>query len=818
MKRKEKTNRKLKNKRLEQKLITNNKNENLIVLILSLIPLFFTGFFQGGYFKWEIYCALLLAIPAIFYFVYLKIKNREKIRKSGVDVGLFFYLLVAFVSMFFTVYFHATLTEFYKVLLYITMFYIVLDSVRNEFSFRFVLNSIVVLGSILSIIGLFAFIGYKLNFHGSVFKFMQTNGFIEGYRLASTLQYANTFAAFLILPVLLGISFFISEKKIKVRILYLILLLIMFAALILTQSRGGFIALLLSLVVYFVFLNGRDKKKFLLIMGAAVLIIGLLIFIRGNIFATIISSFRNRMIVLFRFLGGSHTKSLGTRTLMVKDSIKMLRAHPILGTGNGTYQYVYMKYRSAYYFSKFPHSIFFQILDELGIVGGAAFIYLIFALFKNGVRTVRNKYNVLLIGLVSALFGIVLHALMDFDWSLMFMPFIFFVGFAVLFSRSEFKFFDSFAVLKRKNSDEKKTVRRKSEFGERKVRSVTTSTIISVILVFLFLFPFLAGKSDIEGKSLPSSAVNQKELLFNSATGLDPICAEYHFDLAHLYSKELLPRARNVNKIEAYISQAENEYKLAIKYCPEFFLYHYELAQLYLQTNNKQAIDEFEKAVSLNPIDPGGHAALGFAILQLGGDLQLARIQLEEALKLNPKNSDAHLGMGRLYEKMGDKLKAIEEYKTALKYNKRNAYSYYRLGVLYEKLGNTAEAIKNLFYAVYYNPNLTDAQKEFEKLSTFIRIMNPRAETVFRAGEPITISWALTNPKVVEYYKVYLFQGNTEKYYLGTTKKPLFKTNLPDNIKPGTYIIRVYAFNEKLMYNLEQKWISFGEDLIKITK
>jgi hypothetical protein len=45
---------------------------------------------------------------------------------------LFIFLLVTFVSLFFTVYFHTTLTEFFKVLVYLSLFYIVLNCVKED--------------------------------------------------------------------------------------------------------------------------------------------------------------------------------------------------------------------------------------------------------------------------------------------------------------------------------------------------------------------------------------------------------------------------------------------------------------------------------------------------------------------------------------------------------------------------------------------------------------------------------------------------------------------------------------------------------------
>ena len=126
---------------------------------------------------------------------------------------------------------------------------------------------------------------------------------------------------------------------------------------------------------------------------------------------------------------------------MVKDSFRILKDKPVLGTGNGTYQYVYAKYRTIYFFSKFPHSIFFQILDELGIIGGAAFVYMIFSLFKKGFQVVRTNYTAISVGLYAGLAGLFLHALVDFDWSLMFMPLIFFYLFALLLSNSKKEYF-----------------------------------------------------------------------------------------------------------------------------------------------------------------------------------------------------------------------------------------------------------------------------------------------------------------------------------------------------------------------------------------
>ncbi|PIV56980.1 MAG: hypothetical protein COS15_00350, partial [Caldiserica bacterium CG02_land_8_20_14_3_00_36_38] len=135
---------------------TSKINLRFIIILLSLVPVFFSALFQGGYFPWETYLTFLLALPAIFLFLFTKINSPEGLRKSGADRGLFIFLLVTFVSLFFTVYFHATLTEFFKVLIYLSLFYIILNCIESEKDIGLILNSILSLSFVLSLLGILA--------------------------------------------------------------------------------------------------------------------------------------------------------------------------------------------------------------------------------------------------------------------------------------------------------------------------------------------------------------------------------------------------------------------------------------------------------------------------------------------------------------------------------------------------------------------------------------------------------------------------------------------------------------------------------------
>lgn len=798
-------------------------NVRFIIILLSLVPLFFSALFQGGYFPWETYLTFLLAVPAIILFLLTKFRTGEgatTIRKSGADRGLFIYLLVTFVSLFFTVYFHATLTEFFKVLIYITLFYIVLNTIASEQESNFVLNLILALAAILSLLGILAYVGYRLNLQTSFFKFLSRNGFTQGDRVSSTLQYANTFAAFLIIPFFISISGFIYQKKAWEKLIYLLVSVLFLITFVLTQSRGALVAFVISLILFVFLLKGKDRKFSLAIFGLLLICVGVVIIVRKDVFLPMLTSFATRLKGLFAFFQGNWEESLGDRVYMLRDSLRILRDYPILGTGNGTYQYVYAKYRTIYFFSKFPHSIFFQVLGDLGILGGAAFIYMIFSLFKKGFRVIKENYSPILVGVYTGLAGMFLHALVDFDWSLMFMPMLFFFLFAVLIAYGKKEYFAFKCPLRERLSVRKKPVKGiKTQDGGKVLlnRFKTVGIVLSVVLTIVFLFQFLAAFSYFRAKgSIGLVEWQDTASGFKTAVALDPLVAEYHYDLANFDFTYLIPAASDPTQ---FVSEAESEYLAAIKRCPEFFLYHFELGRLYLQTSNQKAIEEFTRAVQLNPLDPGAHASLGLAYLQLKKDTSMSKIQFEEALRLDSENPDAYIGLGSLYEQLNDPNKALENYQLAIKYGGKNAYAYYRAGVIYENNGMLPEAVNNLFYAVKYNPNLAEARTAFEKYAPIITIAKPQNGEIIKVGSTYEISWLSSNEKNVEYYNIWLLpeQGDSLLIKEGVPVGSIsYNWVVPSDLAPGSYRVEIYAAAPQFMQGKLGNWLSYEEVQINI--
>lgn len=78
-----------------------------------------------------------------------------------------------------------------------------------------------------------------------------------------------------------------------------------------------------------------------------------------------------------------------------------------------------------------------------------------------------------------------------------------------------------------------------------------------------------------------------------------------------------------------------------------------------------KALEAFEKAADMQPDSPEPHAGMGWAYIDLEA-FRAAVNEFRKALKVNPKFSDAVLGMAEAYKFQGDKVKAIRYYERYL--------------------------------------------------------------------------------------------------------------------------------------------------------
>jgi Flp pilus assembly protein TadD len=144
----------------------------------------------------------------------------------------------------------------------------------------------------------------------------------------------------------------------------------------------------------------------------------------------------------------------------------------------------------------------------------------------------------------------------------------------------------------------------------------------------------------------------------------------------------------------------------------------------YFQTHNqpRQAVVEYESAVGLTS-DPGllaqTYANLGAAYRALGEDVH-AHESFMNALRLNPNQSSAWLGLGLLARKEGNLTEAVSDLSRSLELQP-TAQGYFELGQTLAQSGRVPEALDSYRRALQLAPDFTEAQKAVDALQQGVR-------------------------------------------------------------------------------------------------
>ncbi|KPL04840.1 MAG: hypothetical protein AMJ73_03520 [candidate division Zixibacteria bacterium SM1_73] len=120
------------------------------------------------------------------------------------------------------------------------------------------------------------------------------------------------------------------------------------------------------------------------------------------------------------------------------------------------------------------------------------------------------------------------------------------------------------------------------------------------------------------------------------------------------------------------LDRAVEEYKISLKYAPDFAPSRNNLANLYAELGKTDlAIEEFKRAILSDPYYEKSYHNLG-TVYHKNGDLDQAIEHYLEALRINPQYELAHLNLGIAYNQKGLVEKAKEEWRKVLELNPHN--------------------------------------------------------------------------------------------------------------------------------------------------
>jgi O-antigen ligase len=215
-------------------------------------------------------------------------------------------------------------------------------------------------------------------------------------------HYAGMMEMLFMFPLTLSMSGLVSDGK---RLLLAFGGSLMAASIVFSQSRAGMVVLLLQVLLLSGFMahrrQGHRASRIILMLAP----ISLLAWWLGN------SGIVHRW----------SEASAADRLPIWRDVVSMILHKPLLGFGLGNFSTAFPPFRSVYssLFVNAAHNDYLQVVSETGIIGGAALLWLIFALYRHGLPQTRSWHQnwvaCVRLAAIAGCTGIVLHSFVDFN-------------------------------------------------------------------------------------------------------------------------------------------------------------------------------------------------------------------------------------------------------------------------------------------------------------------------------------------------------------------------------------------------------------------
>lgn len=580
--------------------------------------------------------SFLLASVSFCSLALILIKDRV-LRFSPPPV-IFFILLILWmiISSFFSKDIAQTIWEILRTTSYFALFLTIYHlTANNKSAQRFLIISLTAIGAILLI--------------KDVYYFFSWGGLRNGSSLIGTFYWHNQMAGFITFLIPLLLSLFLSFRNIFLKLITLSAIFISLISIVFTYSRGGWISLIAALLLFFILSFKKIKSNIILLfLMLAIFITATFVFIKPANVNNKAQSIKAEMSPQTRTVSGN------LRITVWKNTLKMIKDYPIFGLGPGAFGNVYYNYQNTpWLYAQHAHNQFLEYIAELGILGflffAAIIISAIFCVFTNLKKLTDETKYPFLAGVIAALFGSGVHALIDIDWTRIALFSIFWILLAVLFANLTKK---------------EKTI---DIVGIKKLLYLPPLAMLAISI-----FLIIANRNyEMAQKNLEENKIQEAERNIVKAITLNP----YESSSYILYGeiKEMQKKQKEAMRMYRKAS-ALNSYKTYP---------YYKLGQIEsLNKNYKQAKNDFLKAVQLAPFsDPKLYISLSDSYDKLGNIKESERV-IRDAVENKFPINESYRGFSYIYDYTG--------------MNKDVASLYFKLITFDIKNKNTKEAKKLL--------------------------------------------------------------------------------------------------------------------------
>lgn len=193
----------------------------------------------------------------------------------------------------------------------------------------------------------------------------------------------------------------------------LFLAITIFAGLVFSRSRMGILSSLVSIAIVLVLGGSSSSSKRTRAVVAALFFLGVM--------GIVVWVGTDPVINRFEILGQEYSQAGQSRISIWRDTLGLIRQHPLLGTGLGTFSVAYTSVQTVFLTQLVDHAHcdYLEVASELGLPGAMLLFGSIFWILARAVRRYRksedNFDSAVWLGCIGSIAAILLHSLADFN-------------------------------------------------------------------------------------------------------------------------------------------------------------------------------------------------------------------------------------------------------------------------------------------------------------------------------------------------------------------------------------------------------------------
>ena len=596
----------------------------LLKSLVLLISLFIYKYVYNFRVNQEMILKLFIIILIILWIIKLLSAEGITWNKNKINLPIYLFIIMLSFSLLISNAIRVSFGDYLTFVSYIILYFLIINVINQKEEFNSFIKIFFITSFLVSIYALIQYYGFDPYF-------------VDLKRITSTIGQKNWISNYLaiIFPVIF--SYFLLEKRRKNKLIYYLLLSILYATLLICQSRGIWISISLTTIfaIYFIYKYKINFFKIFIENKRWLILIIVTFIILTILYSTDNPLNKSAITVPQRALStfDEQDPSINTRLLIWKTTFNMIKDKPLLGSGIGTFKMNYLDYQ-AVFLQKYPdyikysgkaaeaHNEYLQIWAELGIIGLGIFLSILFAFYSLTLKYLKEKHNnqdkIIVFGLLMGITSFLIHSLFSFPYHVPILgsTFFIFLGLTVIYING----FDL------KEVDRKNIIRIKINTNQMiKNIIIILMLLLAVFLIGIFVVkPYSAEIHYFKGmKDYENQNYNDALKDFKYAVWLDPSNGRilhalgstyYHLDIQDEAQKTLQRTKYYFNDRNTYrnlglsymqsgnYKEAEKELKRSIYLDPKFIDAYADLAYLYaIQKDYDKAIVEWNKILEIEP-------------------------------------------------------------------------------------------------------------------------------------------------------------------------------------------------------------------------